>query len=893
MDHLPFLLADPDFYRPIEEAAETGTRYESCALPADWQHVPKAVWNVCLPPGGIAATHGWKVHVSATLERAQPVLSAASAVCVAHGVPFEYLDNELFYTWLHHRHGARAQSGTFIAAYPPHQEAARRLMTALAAALDGESGPYILGDRRYGGSTAVGYRYGAFVEIPRLLPDGTTEHLVPDGRGRLVPDPRGVSFTLPEAIVDPFVEDRLPPRADERVPGPRDGAADIGGRGPVRANGEVSFEGFTFTRLIRHSNGGGAYVARRESDGCDVFVKEAHGPGGLHFDRSTALTRLTREYRTLCELDRKRPGIAPKPVAFLTRWEHTFLITESIPGEPLPRWVLGNIPGIRTDVDHDRKIDYHRRCLNIFADLRTQIDALHDAGHVFVDLSAENVLVTDDDTVRLVGFAAARRIGESPSPLGAPGYFPNRPRQAHAERPGADPRHFDDYGMSGIARLLIFGPLHHVLDREPGAMTHLLHHLWQDDGARPAPVPERLWQAATRFAAPPRPATLPTPEEVADDPVGRLRELRDRTADALEAMASPGAEPVYPTTRFGYATNLRCVAHGTAGVVHALRVAGRATDPGVLRRLTRDSLRHRRNTPPGLHTGNAGIAWVLADHGLIDEANRLLTAASGHPVLECSAGLAEGTAGVALAHLALYGHDHDERHLDEALRLRAHIPDDASLAALLGGADATGLLYGRAGIALLDHYLYRLGLDDRALRRGLELLRAELAFAVPYPHRGIGFPVSATDRRTVIHLARGSAGFATVAARYPADADEELARAVTDALVTTGTAFTDCAGLYDGRAGHVLALAEHARLTGGAQSGRRAVRAARKLYCHAVAHPTGVRFLGEGFARFSADLASGSAGMLLALTRLLDDRDDAFFTLDRLTPLPTAACTAP
>ncbi|MYW01745.1 serine/threonine protein kinase, partial [Streptomyces sp. SID3343] len=272
------------------------------------------------------------------------------------------------------------------------------------------------------------------------------------------------------------------------------------------------------------------------------------------------------------------------------------------------------------------------------------------------------------------------------------------------------------------------------------------------------------------------------------------------------------------------------------------------------------------------------------------EANLLLTAATAHPLLGRSACLAEGTAGVALAHLALYGHDHDDRHLDEALRLRASIPDGAGL---LGDTDATGLLYGRAGIALLDHYLHRLGLDDHALGRGLELLRTEPAFAARNARRGIGDRDFVEARPACVQLARGIAGFATVAARYPADADEELARSVTDAVSGIATALTADAGLYAGRAGHVLALAEHAALTGSAESGRQALCAARTLYCHAVAHPTGVRFLGEGRARFSADLASGSAGTLLALTRLLDHRDDTFFTLDRPTVVPTTTHPAP
>lgn len=55
------------------------------------------------------------------------------------------------------------------------------------------------------------------------------------------------------------------------------------------------------------------------------------------------------------------------------------------------------------------------------------------------------------------------------------------------------------------------------------------------------------------------------------------------------------------------------------------------------------------------------------------------------------------------------------------------------------------------------------------------------------------------------------------------------------------------------------------------------------LFCHAVSGGTGAHFHGEYLMRFSTELWSGSAGVLLALTRLLDDTQDAFFTLDGLT----------
>ncbi|MCJ0873259.1 hypothetical protein [Streptomyces sp. AP-93] len=213
MDFLPFLLADRDFYRPIDEITDIGVEHAVDALPQDGSQVASGVWTVCVPAEGFGAASGWKVHVSAALDRAQQVLDTTSAICVEQGVPFKYLSNSVFYTWQHHKQGSRAQSGKFIAAYPADVEAARRLMEVLASALEGERGPHILGDRRYREGSVVAYRYGAFAEIPRLRPDGTTELLVPDREGRLVKDERGIVFTLPEGIEDPFAIVEAPPAA--------------------------------------------------------------------------------------------------------------------------------------------------------------------------------------------------------------------------------------------------------------------------------------------------------------------------------------------------------------------------------------------------------------------------------------------------------------------------------------------------------------------------------------------------------------------------------------------------------------------------------------------------------------------------------------------------------
>ncbi|MGC0314546.1 serine/threonine protein kinase [Kitasatospora acidiphila] len=869
MEMIPYLVADEMFYRPLDEAdpSAAGTEYRPCELPASWSTQAKGIWQVCTPEEGIRASRGWKVHVSAAPKRAQHVLDIASAICVEQGVAFKYLRNWMSFGWVHHKQGPRVQGGKFMAVYPPDVETARALMTALADALEGEEGPHILGDRRFRDGSVVAYRYGAFTEIARIRPDGTRQLLVETPDGALVPDERRLNFALPEGIQDPFAPE--PSAAGSSAPK------------------EVSFEGLRFTKVLRHANGGGAFLAEQAATGETVFVKEARRHTGLHWSGTTAVERLQREYDTLRALHEAVPGFAPEPIAYFQRWENSYLVTSLVAGQSLQGWVLNNFPYFHTGADSAEISGYYERCLRIFQQLSEQMERLHTAGFAFVDVSPNNVMVDDQDVVRLVDFESAGRIDGPLDRMGTPGYFPSVAQKGLRERNTKDPRFLDEFGFAAIAQLLLLGPMHYVTQQQPTALHHLLA------ATRPATEPgpateqitrarEHLWQAATRFVDPQIPSDLPTPEEVAASPAEHLRVLRDRAADALLAMAAPEGTPVFPTVPRGYLSNTLCVAYGTAGVLHALRLAGRQADPAIVSRLADDALREPEKLPPGLHTGLAGIAWVLADHGRLDEARTLLEAARSHPLLAERATLAEGTAGVALAHLALHGHDRDEKNLLLAQELRARVPEGADLAALLGDNDTTGLLHGRPGIALLDYYLHHLTADDRALSRGLALLAEERARAVPYDHLGLSFPVSGIDGRRFIYLGRGSAGFATVAARYLPYGDEELAAAVTESLIPASVPTTIYGGLYEGRAGLVYSLAEHAAITGSAAGRAAAFDAAARLFCYAVEHPTGVLFHGEYFARYSADLWSGSAGVLLALTRLLDDRRDAFFTLDGL-----------
>ncbi|GHJ42807.1 serine/threonine protein kinase [Catellatospora sp. TT07R-123] len=863
---IDFTVASREFFAPLETAAVETGELAPHGVPAAWCGVREGVWRMWHRPGQLdGVDEGWKVHVSARAERLDEVLDVVAAACFDQDVAFKHLSARLFYWWTHQKFAPRPQAGKFIAAYPATVAAAERLMNRLRADLADEAGPYILTDRRFGDSRTVHYRYGSYKPLFRLQPDGTRQALVRDGRGEPVPDRRGVSFHLPDGVTDPF---RPAPAATA--------APATAAPAPGRATRSVG--PYTIESAVRFSSAGGTYLGRDSSTGRPVFIKEGRSHIGLREDDATGTEQLREEWETLTRLHETAPGLAPEPIEYLRKWEHEFLVVERIDGDPLWRWLALNHPVLVVGATPDRFAAYYRRCEELLSRIEQAVARLHAAGYLFVDVSPGNVLVGPDDTVRLVDFGAAHRLGTPFRKAGTPGYMPPD------RLVGDDPAVHDHYGLAGLAQLLV-GPLHPVVQLNPDALTHLHHEL-----SELAPVPAALWSRVLRYHEPSPAPALPGPAEVAADPLRHLRDLRDRTAAALLAMADlDHPKRIFPTIVEGFQSNTVCVAYGTAGVVHALRQSGVALPDGLLDRLRADALAAAPDLAPGLHAGSAGVARVLADCGLLDEARTLLDAADRHRLTTECATLAGGTAGVALAHLALHRHSGDDRHLRRAAELAAALPPDDELTARLGADDATGLLHGRCGVALMLQQVGTATDDPVLVRRAVRLLHAELDRASDPDAAGLLFPISRANRRAMTYLYSGSAGMLYTTTRCLAAADDErLAEALPRLLAAVRVTFTVLPGLYQGMAGLAFALADHARRTGGEPARRDAVRAARALFKHAIPHETGVRFLGDPQLRFSAELWSGSAGVLFGLSQVLDPRPDGLFAVEPLAVPRTA-----
>ncbi|GLW89576.1 class III lanthionine synthetase LanKC [Actinokineospora globicatena] len=576
---------------------------------------------------------------------------------------------------------------------------------------------------------------------------------------------------------------------------------------------------YRIDRALHYSNGGGVYLST------PFVIKEARPHAGLDHDLTDAVTRLDREHDMLTRLAGV-PGI-PAVHGRFSVWEHQYLAVEHRSGIPLGSWMGINYPlGHRaSQVERDA---YTARAVAIGDQVEAAIAAMHDRGVVWGDLHGNNILVDDSDTVSLLDFELAFMTTEASRPaLGASGF------RAPNDRHGTE---IDLYALAAL-RLWLFFPLTAVLELEPGKLHQYLTTI-EREFLLPAGYVGRI-----RSVLRPRVPVADAHTEL-DGAAPNWDVVGKSIAEAILASATPErADRLFPGDLEQFTTAAATFAHGAAGVIYALDVTGhgRHHEAWLLEAIHRD-----RPVRPGFATGAHGIAHVLAHLGHHDTARGLIDQARS-PVNGC--GLADGLAGIALTLLDAAGKWAPPQWLDEAV----------TLAERLGSAACTraGLMHGWTGPALLYLRLYGrtgerrwLTLADQAIARDLEAC------------------VTAADGSTQVregnrllpYLESGSAGIAVVLS--------ELARLMPDAgsvvhlpglLRACRPEFVVHPGLHQGRAGLLAAL------TLAGHSGLATDHRAR-LAWHAVPFPRGgTAFPGNQLLRLSMDLATGGAGVLLAL----------------------------
>ncbi|SCL13730.1 Lanthionine synthetase C-like protein [Micromonospora nigra] len=876
-----FLLADPIFVDSPAYTADAGTRFPLAdrTPPPGWRAVEQGGWVMWHPQDAELPRQGWKVHVSVGLDDAAQVLELVGDHCVRHGVAFKFLRSRRLALAHNEKYAHRGGSGKLAALYPVDEAALRVVLDELGDRLTGHRGPYVLSDLRWHDGPLY-LRYGGFAE--RWCVDGDEPvPAVERPDGVLVPDEREPVFHVPDwAPVPDFVAERMRAVAEEAV----------------------AEQPYRIEEALHHSNGGGVYRATDLRDGRAVVLREARPLAGLDGAGTDAVTRLRRERDALTRL----AGLdcVPRLLDHFTWWEHEFLVEEFVEGETLQHHLAMRHPLIHPDPSPDDLHTYTTWAVDVVERVARALERVHGRGVVFGDLHTANVMIRPDGRVVLVDFEQAYGVDEDYTPtLGDPGFATPRVRRGVA---------VDRYALACL-RLGVFAPLTPILALSAGKLDHLveiaerfplptgwIRRVRADLRAALAagdddPDPDRS-AAARRLTAFPWPVGRPE----ARGP------LLEALAEGIRATATPHREDrLFPGDPGQFPHGGATVAHGAAGVIWALTRAG---TPYPEREEHLDWLvRAARRLPDaylGLYDGTAGVAVVLDAAGRREQARELIE--------RCRTGdrhgvsLHSGLAGIGLA-LAHLTPDRPDDALAIGERLARTLAGDA--ARPVAEPRRPGLLRGWSGPAVFLTRLYELTGEESWLRAARAALHRDLAHCVTDARGNLQV---ADGPRMLVYLDEGSAGVAVAAQALLRHGEHPWLREVVSRVGRALAAeFVIMPGLFHGRAGLLAtaALLVGHDPAGGRPSGPalptpyRPVGAASdpgrcvdlhldRLAWHAVALDGRPAFPGDTMLRLSTDLASGSAGVLLAVHAALRHTGATLPFLDLPAPTAPAVATA-
>ncbi|MGW9738399.1 class III lanthionine synthetase [Micrococcus sp. 140720015-1] len=825
-----FMAADPVYF---DHPHHAGPDHEvvQFRLPDGWSRRERGMWTEFHPPGpGPALSQGWKIHIAATADRFHDVVRTTATVCLAEGVPFKTLANTRVAMAMNSKYAPRTASGKAITVYPESEAEASHLAARLDTVLDGDRDcPRILTDVPYRAGP-VHLRYGAF--RPRLCVDthGDERPAIVHPDGTLTPDERTLLKPKPEWVELPdFLHDEPPT---------------VGPGSPLAAYQDI--------RALHFSNGGGVYRARHAASGVEVILKEAR-PFCGHDGEADATQRVHQESVALGALDGV-PGV-PRFIEEFEAGGHLFSVREYVPGIGLTLWSSSRHPRITGADTPAQRDEFRQAAAGVMRDVRAVLRDVHRRGYVYRDLHPHNVIIGDDGAVSLIDFEMAVADPDAPhARIGHPPFM---------APPGTTGVALDEFSADALHTWLLVPYV--GVDRwgAPAADAVLERaRTWYDLSTDDDEAVSRWHALACR-----RPALAglapqgPRPSLVRGGrtDASAVAALRVSLTSAEDAAATPRrADRLFPGHPSPSSVSALSLASGAAGVLHARLCSRQAPAPEWVDWLERSALR-QDPAPAGLWNGMDGVALVLARAGRIDTARTLLGRTADLRPDHRSLDFANGLAGISLVLREVGLHSSDEALVAEGRRM-------AELVAAVGADPAhpvqtPGLLHGRAGMALMALHWSQAPHDGFA-HAARDLLSLDVDGCVDLGPRGL-FPRE--GRIFYPYLGNGSAGLAVVAhllaghapnLALPTRTTDGLARAITPAMVLEP-------GLIRGRAG-LLAAAHTLGLDEGTMTHL------GELPVHLVDVPSGRGIPSIGGLRLAHDLATGTAGLGLALAALAD-----------------------
>lgn len=812
---------NPFYAPPVVE--DTGDTFDVSACATDgWSSKERHPWVNWLPTGWSFPRQGWKIHVSATSESAEAVLSSTAKFCFRTGIPFKHLATARDLLSQNSKYADRSAAGKFITIYPSSDEEFVTILEELDSRLTGNEGPYILSDKRWG-TGPVYFRYGAFVPPPSNGSPFVSTLIDPDGNE--VEDPRRPAYTPPDWAVLP-----------EKV------------AIATRDDGDVHFP-FKILNALHFSNGGGVYLAEALNNeyvpsGTRVVLKEARPYAGLDVEGIDAVTRLEHEANVLRSL--KGLDCVPTYYGAFTAWEHRFIVMEHIQGQDLKREWMTRTPVLQTAPWnlHDKAyLDWVTNTVNL---LDKSLSDIHEAGWLLGDIHPKNVIMRDGVKPCFIDFEFAHC--KDPSwrcQQGAPGYEP------FAGLTGFDA---DRWSM-GMLELDLIYPQATIADQ--GNVWKIKQLL--DRGAKSMAIPESVRTSIHGKTVDVLPGMY---QDEVSDRAHSVDSLTDKAFQAnikrglLNLMDLEDEGPLVPGDIALFADsgaeNEVGYPYGAAGVIEQLHGSLSSRDiHGIDEWL---SNRVSRICSAGLR-GWEGLAHVAHRTGLdrtLDSLSCISRPEASDPTLW------SGWAGVGLYQLASGGDP-----LKAAHQLEKHLDDKDQ-------GESVGLLHGWCAAAIFFTRLYQQTGESKYISLATRAIEADLSRCVMTKNATLEFD---EGWRTLPYLGVGSLGVGLAILELQRVTDTEI---FSDSLsgIDAAATYYQCgqASLAHGLSGFLIYLMRRVRHRPSAALEEVISSHLQSLRLHSVTDETGLFFRGNQNLRLSADYLTGASGVLAALNEIFDDK---------------------
>lgn len=328
---------------------------------------------------------GWKIHVSFIPSTSIDVIDKIAPILIDAQVTWKTVADEeqLYYI---NNLAPITQTGKTLTIYPANNQEFINIIELLYRNTSAFYGPSVLTDKPYKDSKCLFYRYGSFKRTTRFdIFTGAKVQLIRN-----------------EISNELEIENRKPGRFKPLW------ISDVFDNNSKQTPNQ--FEGITFIRALKQGKKGGVYLTNYDNKTCVLKEARKH----VYVDKlgRDARDRLLNEYSALNRLSNL--NFTPNPLKIFRASDNLYLLIDHIDGVTLRSFIEGNL---------NRGVEDVFLLVNIAKKITYAIKSINERGILFNDLSPNNILITNDNEVRIIDFELSSKVNcKEPFEGATPGY---------------------------------------------------------------------------------------------------------------------------------------------------------------------------------------------------------------------------------------------------------------------------------------------------------------------------------------------------------------------------------------------------------------------------------------------------------------------------------------